>query len=296
MSKCYYSEKSLSDRLTGLHYQIHGSNLSHKNCIINFPGVPLNKPFSVLASAIPTDYHFIGDTNLLPLWLYAADNSQHDNITNWALEKFQTQYPNETIAKRDLFDYVYAVLHNPKYREKYALNLKAEFPRIPFYADFRQWADWGRRLVELHTGYASRPGTPLRRVDAGPQTPPTQTPLPGMDSKSGTQEPLPLYGQAPKCKLKAHKTAGVIEIDAVTTLEGIPPQAFDYVLGNRSALEWVLEEYREKTPKDPTIREQFNTYRFADHKEAVIRLLAQVCQVSIETVAITQAMRGSGEA
>lgn len=150
--------------------------------------------------------------------------------------------------------------------------------------------------MELHTGYAELPGTPLQRIDTAPKKPPAQTPLAGMDSQSGTQEPLPLYGQTPKCKLKAHKTAGAIEIDAVTRLEGIPPQAFDYVLGNRSALEWVLEEYREKTPKDPTIREKFNTYRFADHKEAVIRLLAQVCQVSLETVAITQAMHDSGEA
>ena len=125
---------------------------------------------------------------------------------------------------------------------------------------------------------------------------PKQQPLPGMDRHSGTQEPLPLYGQAPKCKLKAHPAAGIIEIDAVTNLEGIPPQAWEYRLGNRSALEWVLEEYREKTPKDPTIREKFNSYRFADHKEAVIALLAKVCQVSVETAAILQAMRENGEA
>ena len=42
-----------------------------------------------------------------------------------------------------------------------------------------------------------------------------------------------------------------------------------YRLGNRSALEWILDQYKEKTPKDPTIREKFNTYRFADHKENV---------------------------
>ncbi len=96
--------------------------------------------------------------------------------------------------------------------------------------------------------------------------------------------------------MKAHPGAGAIEIDSVTRLDGIPPEAWQYRLGNRSALEWVLEEYREKTPKDPTIREKFNLYRFADHKEAVIRLLGQVCQVSVETVAITEAMRKTGEA
>jgi len=39
--------------------------------------------------------------------------------------------------------YTYAVLHHPIYRQKYALNLTREFPRLPFYDDFHQWAAWG---------------------------------------------------------------------------------------------------------------------------------------------------------
>jgi predicted helicase len=52
-----------------------------------------------------------------------------------------------------------------------------------------------------------------------------------------------------------------------------------------------LDQYKEKTPKDPTIREKFNTYRFADYKEKVIDLIARVTRVSVETVAITEAMK-----
>lgn len=74
-------------------------------------------------------------------------------------------------------------------------------------------------------------------------------------------------------------------------MSGIPEAAWDYRLGNRSALEWVLDQHKEKTPKDPTIRERFNTYRFTDHKEKVIDLLARVTRVSIETMAIVSAMR-----
>jgi predicted helicase len=47
-----------------------------------------------------------------------------------------------------------------------------------------------------------------------------------------------------------------------------------------------LDQYKEKTLKDPTIREKFNTYRFADYKEQVIELLAKVCRVSVDTVAL----------
>lgn len=62
-------------------------------------------------------------------------------------------------------------------------------------------------------------------------------------------------------------------------------------LGNRTALEWILDQYKEKTPKGPTIREKFNTYRFADHKEKVIDLLKRVTRASVETMKIVEAMR-----
>ena len=66
----------------------------------------------------------------------------------------------------------------------------------------------------------------------------------------------------------------------------IPTQAWEYKLGNRSALEWVLDQYKESKPKGPTIAEKFNTYRFADYKEQVIDLLQRVCTVSVETMKI----------
>jgi predicted helicase len=70
----------------------------------------------------------------------------------------------------------------------------------------------------------------------------------------------------------------------------VPQEAWAYKLGNRSAIEWVLDQYKEKKPKDPTIREKFDTYRFADYKEHVIDLLKRVTTVSVETVKITRAM------
>ena len=53
----------------------------------------------------------------------------------------------------------------------------------------------------------------------------------------------------------------------------------------------MLDQYKEKKPKDPTIREKFDTYRFADYKDKVIDLLMRVTTVSVETVRITQEMR-----
>ena len=93
--------------------------------------------------------------------------------------------------------------------------------------------------------------------------------------------------------LKADKDAGRIVLDSETTLLGVPPAAWAYKLGNRSALEWILDQYKEKKPKDPTSREKFDTYRFVDYKEKVIDLLMRVTTVSVETMTIVESMKNA---
>lgn len=245
-------------------------------------GIASANPLAVFACDILFDLGQLkngnGGTQGVPLYRYTASGERVDNITDWGVKQFQSHYGKaEKISKEDIFHYVYAVLHDPLYREKYALNLKREFPRIPFYPDFRQWADWGKCLMELHIGYETVEPWPLNRLD---------TP----DEKARAA------GVSAKAILKADKEGGIIRLDSETQLSGIPAEAWTYRLGNRSGLEWILDQYREKTPKDPTIREKFNTYRFADYKEKVIDLLMRVTRVSVETVAITEAMKSARRA
>ncbi|MFZ2095755.1 MAG: type ISP restriction/modification enzyme [Anaerolineales bacterium] len=75
-----------------------------------------------------------------------------------------------------------------------------------------------------------------------------------------------------------------------TKLRDVPPEAWEYRLGTFSALTWILERYKEKKPKDPTIAEKFNTYKFADYKDKVIDLLKRVCTVSVDTMKIISQM------
>jgi predicted helicase len=254
--------------------------------------ISFSKDFRVLATSAPYDLHFVGDAQGVPLNRVDGDGNLHDNITDWALKQFTFHYKEaastssartvagagaikgkaKKISKEAIFHYCYAVLHNPAYREKYAQNLRREFPRIPFYADFWQWAAWGEELMGLHIGYEAVAPFKLQRTD---------TP----------DEKVRASGMSPKASLRSDAAAGSITLDSETTLRGIPPEAWTYKLGNRSAIDWVLDQYKERKPKDPTIREKFDTYRFADYKEKVIDLLARVTTVSVETVRITQAMR-----
>ena len=286
-----YSEKLFVDILTDNHYKMFGPALDKENAVIAHTAPDSQKPFLSLSGNCILDLHFVGaasGTTCLPFYRYDLDGTRHDNITDWSLRQFQEHYADATLTKLDLFHYTYAVLHHPAYRAKYEINLKREFPRLPFYDDFRQWAAWGQSLMALHLDYEQAAPFPFERHDIPAQAAREQSDL----LPDERLAPRRLLDDKPtlKPRLKALKETGTIEIDAVTTLRGIPAAAWTYKLGNRSALEWVLDQWKEHKISDPTVAEKFNTYRFASHKEQVITLLARVCTVSVETMKIVAAM------
>ncbi len=73
----------------------------------------------------------------------------------------------------------------------------------------------------------------------------------------------------------------------IFTLAAIPPEVFDYRLVNRSALEWVIDQYRVKQDERTAIRSDPNN---PDHPEYIVRLVGQVIRVSVETVKIVQSL------
>ncbi len=246
------------------------------NKVICFPGNSGGKNFSALATNRLFSHDLLKTTQCLPLYRYTADGERVCNITDWGIRQFNDHYRQEWgkdfdslvgpegITAEDIFAYTYAVLHDPSYRQEYRVDLLREFPRLPFYQDFPVWKQMGQELLDLHIGFEAAESYPLERVD--------------------------LEGDPRRVILRADKEKGTILLDDKTTLTGVPPQAWEYQLGSRSALEWVLDQYKERKPRDPTIAERFNTYRFADYKEKVIDLLMRVCTVSVKTVEIVNRM------
>lgn len=252
----------------GQTYRWNKIPLEHNTMIGFISGV--TKPFSVLAANTIMDLNSLspaaGGCQCLPRYRYDKDGNRLDNITDWGLRQFTTHYENDAITKDDVFYYTYAVLHNPAYRKTYELNLKREFPRLPFYQDVFKLVNWGKALMELHINYETVAPYPLTIQEAA------------------------LRKETPKAKLRAIPEDETIIIDENTTLTGLPETAWTYKLGNRSALHWILDQYKEKTPDDATIAAQFNTYKFAEYKTNVIDLLQRVCAVSVKTVEIMNAM------
>ena len=231
-----------------------------ENKVICFSGIASSKPFSVLAVDRLYSHDFIEKTQCLPLYRYTPEGERVSNITAWGLRQFREHYGDESISAEDIFAYTYAALHDPAYRQQYEIDLMREFPRLPFHEEFAPWAKLGQQLLDLHIGFESAEPFALERVEKD--------------------------GAPGKAALKADKPRGAIVLDGKTMLTGVPEEAWEYRLGSRSALEWVLDQHKEKTPRDPTVRDRFNTYRFADYKEQVIDLLQRVCTVSVKTVKI----------
>ena len=226
------------------------------------------KEFAALMSKSIPNLNFYGDPHQsFPFYTYDEDGSnRRENITGWALEQFQAHYEDETIGKWDIFHYVYGLLHHPGYRERYQANLKRDLPHLPYVPDFWAFAKAGQRLGEIHVGYEEMEAYPLRFVE----TPDT-----------------PLDWRVEKMRLSKDKTG--VKYNDFLTLDGIPAKAFDYRLGNRSALEWVIDQYRVKTDKRSGI---VNDPNRADDEEYIVRLIGKVVAVSLETVGIVEGLPG----
>lgn len=230
-------------------------------------------PFVVEITNIIPDVAVTGrDGQCFPFYTYDEDGSnRRENITDWALAQFRARYEtaevletsavsNREITKWDIFHYVYALLHHPTYRATYAANLRRELPRIPFVKDFWAFAHAGAHLAELHVNYEQQPEYPLKFIENPDE---------------------PLNWRVEKMRLSKDKTQ--IKVNDFLTLAGIPPEVFEYKLGNRSALDWVIDQYQVSTdPRSGIVNDPNNL----DDEQYIVRLIGQVITVSLETVKI----------
>ena len=113
-------------------------------------------------------------------------------------------------------------MHHPGYRQKCADNLKRELPRIPFAPDFRAFAKAGEQLAKLHLDYEKLKPWELDFIET-----------PGVPLSYRVEDRMRLS----KDKLR-------LTMNPSLTLATIPRETFNYRLGNRSALEWVIDQYR----------------------------------------------------
>ena len=233
--------------------------------------VSREKPFTCLITDCISEHIMTGGFGsagqYFPFYIYDEDGTnRRENITDWALTQFREHYRDENITKWDIFHYVYALLHHPVYRERYQANLKRDLPHIPFVTAFWEFVKAGQRLSEVHVHYEDQPKYKLDMVET---------------------EGMALEWRVAQMKFSKDKTR--IKYNDFLTLEGIPAEVFQYRLGNRSALEWVVDQYRLKTDRRSGIENDPNR---ADDEEYIVDLIQKVISVSLETVEIVERLSG----
>jgi predicted helicase len=317
-----YFDEILTHR-RGLFPEIFPNSATEReNLVVAILGTGNRQAFGVLASEHIVSHDLAFEkTQCFPFYTYAEDGThRRENITDWALEQFRAHYHDPSITKWDIFHHIYAVLHHPEYRERYAANLRRELPRIPFVGSdetskpensspvgaadnspgrksgvnakketnstlpkavagerssqatgattvlevFRAFVKAGQHLTEIHVHYEQQPEYKLTKVE-----------------KRGEK----LDYRVKKMKLGKDKTTLIY--NQFLTLSGIPKETYDYRLGNRSALEWVIDQYQVSTDKRSGITNDPNR---PDDPQYILRLIGQVITVSLGTVNIVRSL------
>lgn len=260
-------------------------------------------PFSTFISAIVPSLHMVDieGSQCFPLYLYdeAAEadtdapqsslfgqpatptsRKRRDAITEAGLAHFASAYPGEAISKEDLFYYIYGLLHSPDFRERYADSLAKELPRIPRVktaVDFWAFSKSGRALAELHLNYETVPMYTGAKVDTSNKK------LSDADYRVE--------------KMKVPKNGGEKDLtrlvyNAHITVTGIPPEAYEYVVNGKPALDWVIERQCVKTDKASGMVNDANDWatETMHNPRYPLELFLRVITVSLETIKIVRAL------
>ena len=274
---------------------------SHQDNIgIILTGAASHYEFTPFISDLLPNLHVLDTAQVFPRWTYlpaeASDGRldlgdqgpadefgyrRVDNITD-DIAAVYSEALDGPVDKDDIFYSVYAQLHDPGYRTRYAADLKKMLPHLPPPSSrerFSQLANWGRQLAKLHVGYENvEPWTLAVTVK------------PGVDDCDRTT------WRVEKLKFKSKTDHTTIIYNRHVTISGIPDDAERYLLGSRTALAWLIDRYQVKTDKASGIVNDPNDWadEHDDHLY-IVNLIAKVTRVAVETMEIVDQIATNSE-
>jgi predicted helicase len=262
-----------------------------ENMVICVCGTGVTKDFSLVVTNILPDIQLLANGQCFPYYVYEPMETKkattffsddepieqlsgkserignyirRENITDAALQKFREHYRDEKLSKKDIFYYIYGVLNSREYQQRFSAELKKQLPRIPFAVDFWGFSKAGRELAELHLNYETLEKFSLKEK------------ITGTVNYHVTEMKFPS---------KTDKTK--IIYNSTLTLEGIPPETFEYIVNGKSALEWIMERYKISKHKDSGITNDPNDWcNEQNNPEYIVNLIKRIVYLSVESVKI----------
>lgn len=250
VKKWLYYDKNVVE-MPGRYHSLFGET----NKLIYVTGAGSSRDFSCLAiDAIPNlDLMEKGQG------FYLHDNSNKDALflsTSNISESFKNKL---NLSDDEVFYYTYGILHSKEYREKYANDLKKALPRIPIVKNKETFIEIGKQLSDLHLNY--------EKIE----------PYSGVEIESSEN---PSY----IVKKMRHPKKGILDkiiYNSDITISNIPLKAYEYTVNGRPAVEWIIEQYEDKSEK--TTKADNPNY-YSDDEMYVFKLLLRIINVSIQTV------------
>lgn len=198
---------------------------------------------------------------------------RRDGISDFILTRVR-ELCGPKVTKRDIFHYVYGLLHSEQYRAKFVVNLKKSLPRLPLPdnpKEFWAYSKAGAALADLHLNYETLPPHPEIREDS-PKANPSLRVEKMRFAKRGKDE---------------DKSAIIYNDDI--TLWNIPLEAYEYIVNGKSAIEWVMERYQLTTHSESGIVNDPNRWcAEQNNPRYIIDLLKSLVTLSLETCKIVK--------
>lgn len=207
-------------------------------------------------------------SSVFPLYLYPASDQSGtalckpnlaNKITTSLAGRLRAEFnagghgkKETTFGPEDVFDYIYAVLHSPTYRKRYAEFLKSDFPRIPLTSNrdlFWALCAKGEELVALHL---------MKKF--GPLAV-------GFPVKGDGKVEKVRYTEPDK------KTPGRVWINKTQYFESVPPEIWEFHIGGYQVCEKWLKDRKGRTLNYEDIR---NYERIVASLSETIHLMGEI--------------------
>lgn len=211
----------------------------------------------LMTKVIPDANLFAAPAQCFPFYTYDKNGKPVENISDETLRRFHEHYYDDGITKWDIFYYIYGVLHHPTYLKENEDSLQQALPRVPLAAWFYDISDIGRQLADWHIN-------------------PQDAELFELTEKI-TPDKKADYKVS---KMRLNKEKNTIRLNSTVSLEGVPAEAFDYQVGRRSAVEWVIDQYREQKDTRSGITSKPND---PDNEKAIVEILQKVIRISVDS-------------
>ncbi len=223
---------------------------------------------------------------LLPLYLYPVEGELNLTVSDWPAGK-NGRTPNlgksfvdvfvaglhldfvsdgggdlqKTFGPEDIFAYIYAVLHSPAYRSRYAEFLKRDFPRVPVTKNinlFRTLCGLGGNLVSLHL---MESGQPRKHI--------TSFPVKGDNA-------VIKVGETKKKLKDVNKTGkGKLFINSSQYFDNLPEEVWNFHIGGyQVCYKWLYD--RKKAGRKLSAEDIDHYHKIVVTLSETIRIMAEI--------------------